>query len=264
MIAYKEKDSKIYFYEKVQGFEGFWAPLTRSSQKETAQKRAFFRKLHKSEKGSSFVRWCAAEGLLNGILTSSEMKRAQKGGVLPADYDICHLVPLSLGGTNKTENLCIIQKSLHTALHRKHFMLLEREWDETTHPQAFLHTPTNCFVLTNDDYGLFFEKEEWEKFLSAQEKRSKILAYRQERRKNQKPRPQSACSRKRPENMTEEVIRLENRKYARRQRQKAIILSRKEHRKLARLSATFRDSSKYLQSQIKQERAYFHGRELDD
>ena len=56
------------------------------------------------------------KGILDGKLTPEQIKQAQEQ-IIPEGFEIHHLCPISLGGSNKYENLYLVSQQIHRALH---------------------------------------------------------------------------------------------------------------------------------------------------
>ncbi len=125
-----------------------------------------------------FVKWAAHKGLLNNLLTPHELTAAIKG-VLPKRFNIHHYIPKFLGGTDDFDNLCVIDKTLHDALH-------QNMWDEVERHcvigrRQYIALPPRRVVLTAADYGLFFSPEEIEKFSRQAAAKAQIATRRRQR-----------------------------------------------------------------------------------
>ena len=64
------------------------------------------------------VREMAELGYFDGLLSNKAIKSAKKKGILPDGYQIHHIVPLKLGGSNSVKNLCIVDAETHAMLHK--------------------------------------------------------------------------------------------------------------------------------------------------
>lgn len=72
----------------------------------------------------SFVRWCAYQGLFDGVFTKDEIEHAKKRGTLPQDCNIHHIMPLSGradSSVNDFDNLVVIHKSTHKRINKEVF-----------------------------------------------------------------------------------------------------------------------------------------------
>lgn len=104
-------------YEKL-----FSIPLNTLRPKEQAE--AFGRRRHK------YVKFLAYKGALTGCgLSRQELEEAKKGFV-PKGYDVHHIIPLSLGGTNHISNLVLIPRKLHEKIHQYMFDALYKKLPE--------------------------------------------------------------------------------------------------------------------------------------
>ncbi len=140
-----------------------------------------------------FVKFLAYTGQLDHLFRYSEIKAAKKGDI-PEEYDVHHIVPRSLGGTNSFDNLCLIQRNVHHVLHR--FF-----WDQVCEAvsdkgEKGIVLPKHPAVFRWCNLRMFFtgsEKEEIQLYLmkrdtriknrlkKAQEEANQIQEYKKER-----------------------------------------------------------------------------------
>ena len=82
------------------------------------------RAFYKNHVRKAFIAYVAYEGLLNGIFTKSEIKKAKRGQ-LPDDCNVHHRIPLSGSYDNNIvnsfENLTILHKNTHERINREIF-----------------------------------------------------------------------------------------------------------------------------------------------
>ena len=88
--------------------------FTRQSPEVTKALRHEFKHSHITEE---FLQKLYTTGTLNPILHKIYLPRLLKGKV-PKGFDIHHIQPLSGGGNNSINNLCLIEKSLHRFLNK--------------------------------------------------------------------------------------------------------------------------------------------------
>ena len=93
------------------GYEGEYFTYTKVSPKESAILRKESRKAQKE-----MIILYACYGLLDDIFLPKEVSAAKTYGLLPKGWSCHHIIPLSGGGTNSTDNLCIIARDFHDAI----------------------------------------------------------------------------------------------------------------------------------------------------
>lgn len=266
MISYKEHDNKLYFYETNASYDGQWVALKQCSEYETMQKRNFFRKKYGSErKGNVFVQNCANAGLFNQDMSQKEIELAQIKGVLPERFVVHHILPLSLGGTNDTSNLCVIHQDVHTALHKEHLNLIRNEWDAEKHPEAYLYIPKGLPFLTIRDLNKFFSAEECERILAETAERHSKNEYHQKRRQEiknqQKTNTRKNRFSKKIKQLTPQIVTCLEKKY---RHHKKVLARQEELHQLELMpkpTSTYKDSEKYHTSCIKKMRRNDYNRE---
>ena len=82
------------------------------------------RKFYHDHVKHAFVKWCAYQGLFEGIFTNAEIEHAKKRGVLPQDCNIHHIMPLSgnpYSNVNEFDNLVVLHKSTHKRINKEIF-----------------------------------------------------------------------------------------------------------------------------------------------
>ena len=126
------------------------------------------RKFFKNHVKSSFVRWCAYKGYFDGIFTRQEIENAKRGGSLPKDCDIHHIMPLSgceNSSVNDFSNLAVVHKNTHKHINKMVFQPqlhgIEKEPYGTT---RVIDIPTYHYV---DREGIARERGAVKKFLTA-------------------------------------------------------------------------------------------------
>ncbi len=117
-----------------------------------------------------FVKRKAKDGWLDSLLTLDELDEAIHQGILPPRFNVHHYVPISFGGNNHVDNLCIIDKELHKILHAHLLDPIYRDFrlDSAT-KKVYLILPKREPVLTLNDGLKFFSKQELEKAMSDNE-----------------------------------------------------------------------------------------------
>lgn len=82
------------------------------------------RKFYHDHVKHAFVKWCAYQGLFEGVFTKYEIEHAKKHGVLPQDCNIHHIMPLSgnpYNNVNEFDNLVVLHKSTHKRINKEIF-----------------------------------------------------------------------------------------------------------------------------------------------
>ena len=82
------------------------------------------RKFYHDHVKYAFVKWCAYQGLFEGVFTKAEIKHAKKRGTLPQDCNIHHIMPLSgnpYSNVNEFDNLVVLHKSTHMSINKEIF-----------------------------------------------------------------------------------------------------------------------------------------------
>ncbi len=59
------------------------------------------------------IRLMAELGRLDGYFSKKAIRKAKNHGVLPEGYQIHHIIPIKLGGSNEIDNLCVIDAQTH-------------------------------------------------------------------------------------------------------------------------------------------------------
>lgn len=88
--------------------------FTRQSSERTRILRKAFKRHHVAER---FLRRLYEMGALDHIRHRINIERLIRGKV-PRGFDIHHIIPLSGGGNNSLNNLCLIEHSLHKFINR--------------------------------------------------------------------------------------------------------------------------------------------------
>lgn len=104
----------------------------------------------------------AQGGMLDRYFSKKIIKEAKKSGKLPKGYQVHHIIPIKLGGSNELNNLCIVDAETHTMLHRFIYQpLLEKLREGET---AFVKLPLFERVLYKEDRDRFFLHKEVRSF----------------------------------------------------------------------------------------------------
>lgn len=260
MIIFQEKNGSLYFYEQTRKYTGRFVKIFNRSEDETNYfRRMFTKKYGSSEKGNSFVQKCARKGLFDGVMTPEEVERAKRNGILPKEYDVHHLVPLALGGSNAEENLCVMHKDLHLALHKEHLNMIRNEWDEEAYPNAYLHVPDQQKFFTKKDLSLFFSDQECERIQKEIKIRVQKAMYHAKRRAESRQKQQPVRKRPlkpedRPENWTQEIIRQKENEWKHYQKKQQKIIAKEQQKKEPAVSKSYTNSDKFHQSLLKRQR----------
>lgn len=171
MLYQKSLNDKTAFWETNFTFQGKWQKLQRPSAKKIASKRGFFRFERKR-----FIIKCAQKGVLNHIFTQEQVKQALKGN-LPDNYDVHHILPISFGGKNRPNNLCIIHKMVHNALHQRYWDIIRDNWNTQKNPLAYVFLPTNVNIISDKEASLFFSPTDIFQIKKEYKRRLKISAF---------------------------------------------------------------------------------------
>lgn len=67
-------------------------------------------------KSSLISRW-ASEGVFDGKLSKEQIRTAVNEGSLPSGLEIHHIIPLTFGGLNNDDNLCVLYHQDHNMVH---------------------------------------------------------------------------------------------------------------------------------------------------
>ena len=82
------------------------------------------RKFYHDHVKHAFVKWCAYQGLFDGVFTKAEIEHAKKRGSLPKDCNIHHIMPLSgnpNSNVNDFTNLVVLHKKTHERINKEVF-----------------------------------------------------------------------------------------------------------------------------------------------
>lgn len=82
------------------------------------------RKFYHDHVKHAFVKWCAYQGLFDGVFTKTEIAHAKKRGSLPQDCNIHHIMPLSgnpNSNVNDFTNLVVLHKKTHERINKEVF-----------------------------------------------------------------------------------------------------------------------------------------------
>lgn len=82
------------------------------------RRQHFERQYYENGKPIQLVKIMAEKGLLNGYFSNKCLKTAQKQGILPEGYQIHHIIPIKLGGSDELSNLCLVEEKTHAYLHK--------------------------------------------------------------------------------------------------------------------------------------------------
>ena len=93
------------------GYKDEYFTYTKVSPRESAILRKESRRAQKE-----MIMLYACYGLLDDIFLPKEVAAAKTYGLLPTGWSCHHIIPLSGGGTNSTDNLCIIARDFHDAI----------------------------------------------------------------------------------------------------------------------------------------------------
>ena len=116
---------------------------------------------------TAFVKWCAYEGLFDGVFTKTEIEHAKKRGSLPQDCNIHHIMPLSgnpYSNVNDFSNLVVLHKNTHKHINKTVFQpQLHGMEKEPYGATRVIDIPTYNFV---DREGIAKERGAVKKFLT--------------------------------------------------------------------------------------------------
>ncbi len=93
------------------GYEDKYFTYTKVSPRESASIRKESRRAQKE-----MIMLYACYGLLDDIFLTKEVSLAKTHGLLPKGWSCHHIIPISGGGTNSVDNLCIIARDFHDAI----------------------------------------------------------------------------------------------------------------------------------------------------
>ncbi|MGN1063406.1 MAG: HNH endonuclease signature motif containing protein [Alphaproteobacteria bacterium] len=95
-------------------------PIMLCSEEETKALREQYEKDNKIQR--DFVKYLARQGVLELYFSKAYCRVARRRGTRPRGFQIHHIIPLSLGGTNDFSNLMLVHEDIHMEIH-------ERIWD---------------------------------------------------------------------------------------------------------------------------------------
>ncbi len=224
------------------------------SDQHDAMKAAYDKKYNIKQHTHLFVKELAhdANSGLAEMLHPAELRAAQHRGKMPKNCNVHHIIPLSMGGTNESSNLCLMDETLHMYLHQK---LLDKVRSALQEGEtALLILPKFKRVYTNKDYNLFFSPEEIEIIKQEESERQKRLQHHEQKK-------QEASGKKKPKKKERFVPadilkRADEINAAYRRKMRAIGHSQElaARKRLPVDPSTYLDSDKYQRRQIKNER----------
>lgn len=196
-----------------------------------------FCRLYKRNRGNCFVKKLAKAGELNGFFSSSEIKDALEYGKLPDGYDIHHILPLNMGGTNDESNLCLIDRRLHIYLHKEILDQVRNNYEKDI--LTYLVLPQTGKIVTWNDAPLFFSQNEIDSILKKEIIREQKMAYRAQKKKiaslkKQNPNELNAAHRR--------AVRGE---------EKQLEQERRKQKSNEKQPSTYQNSDKYYRSKLK-------------
>lgn len=116
------------------------------------------REYYEGDKPTRIIRIMAESGMLDGSFSNNVIKSAKKFGKLPEGYQIHHIVPLKLGGSNELSNLCVVDAETHVQMHRLIYQpVMDRMQENET---AILLLPSFKNVICKEDREAFFLRAE--------------------------------------------------------------------------------------------------------
>lgn len=162
-IGMTQDGQKVFSYETK---DKMLLTATVRSEEETHRLREEYELNNKVQ--HDFIKMLAASGVLDCFFFKQFCTIMRRRGTQPRGYQIHHILPLSLGGTNDFENLMLVQKDAHAEIHK-------RIWDdiykimnaEGVGTRAKVLVPALPVVMRNSDLWLL---------LSPEQLRQKILA----------------------------------------------------------------------------------------
>ena len=141
-ILYKEEDVFVYKIKKI-------------AKQDVAEARFIYEQLnYENDKPVHVVREMADLGYFDGLLSNKAVRAAKKKGVLPEGYQIHHIVPLKLGGSNSVKNLCVVDNETHAMLHQLIYQPIIDKMQLSE--EAVLILPPFDRVIKKEDRSKFF------------------------------------------------------------------------------------------------------------
>ncbi len=141
-VLYKAEEVFVYKLQKV-------------AKQDVAEARFIYEQLnYENDKPVHVVREMADLGYFDGLISNKAVRAAKKRGVLPEGYQIHHIVPLKLGGSNSVKNLCLVDQETHAMLHQLIYQPIidKMELGEV----AVLILPPFARVIKKEDRSTFF------------------------------------------------------------------------------------------------------------
>ena len=93
-------------------------------------------------------------GYFDGLFSNKAVRAAKKKGVLPEGYQIHHIIPLKLGGSNSVKNLCVVDYETHAMLHQLIYQPIIDKMQLSE--EAVLILPPFARVIKKEDRAKFF------------------------------------------------------------------------------------------------------------
>lgn len=129
-----------------------------SKQEHQQARWKYEREYYEGDKPVRIIKIMAETGMLDGFFSNNVIKNAKKFGKLPEGYQIHHIIPLKLGGSNELSNLCIVDAETHIQMHRLIYQqIMDRMHENET---AFLLLPPFKSVIFKEDREVFFLRSE--------------------------------------------------------------------------------------------------------
>ncbi|MBQ3034758.1 MAG: HNH endonuclease [Alphaproteobacteria bacterium] len=141
-VLYKAEDVFVYKLKKI-------------AKEDVAEARFIYEQLnYENDKPVHVVREMADLGYFDGLFSNKAVRVAKKRGILPEGYQIHHIVPLKLGGSNSVKNLCVVDQETHAMLHQLIYQPIidKMQLDE----EAVLILPPFERVIKKEDRAKFF------------------------------------------------------------------------------------------------------------
>lgn len=262
MLGEISKNGIRYFYiigkERVCQYE-----IKTVSESQHASLKSMFRRLYREKNGGNrFVRKLAQEHKLDGYFSPDEIKNALKYGKVPQGYDVHHIHPLSLGGTNEESNLCLIEKTLHMYLHAK--LLNVAAYNYEANITTLLILPEIPKVVQANDISIFFHLSEIEAIQKEEVIRLRKKEYQRQKKASATQKKHIPVSKKTLMLDVGQLNAAYRRKIRAQQKYAAIEARKEEKRAGVNQSRSYKDSSKYQRSELKcdrnQVRQIIHGK----
>lgn len=248
--------TEYYFYPQNATFEGRWVKLNIRYPLNCQQKREEF-----CRKKAEIIKKFAKDGLLDFCFTKEEVNIAKKKGRLPPNYNLHHMVPLNLGGSNEIQNICVIDNRLHVILHSKQLDLImftcQGKWSDIWSRSAYLYVPKDRCVVTMDNADMFFTLEEWAQMrneFSILKRIKEQRLIRQAETKKEKLKRMKLAKMSALEVITPEMMKERNRMYRYEKRKLEKEEMYKNLQQMPKKETTYRDSDKFHRSFIKRMR----------